>query len=242
MTMISLQHCGLALPVYGASSQSLKKTALAAVSGGRLAAASRNIAVVQALHDICLELREGDRLGIEGHNGAGKTSLLRMLAGVYAPTSGRLRIEGSVTSLIDVTLGMDHEATGYENILIRGLILGLKRSQILALTAGIAEFSGLGDYLNMPVRTYSSGMVLRLAFSTVTAVQPDILLMDEWLSVGDADFVEQAEERLQNIVRKASILVLASHHPATLEKLCNRRIHLQRGCMRAPQAETAQPD
>ncbi|MHC1478959.1 ABC transporter ATP-binding protein [Frateuria aurantia] len=234
MTMISLQHCGLALPVYGASNQSLKKTALAAVTGGRLATASRHVTVVQALQDIQLELRAGDRLGIEGHNGAGKTSLLRMLAGVYAPTSGQLRIEGSVTSLIDVTLGMDHEATGYENILIRGLILGLSRRQVQALLPRIAEFSGLGDFLTMPVRTYSSGMVLRLAFSTVTAVQPEILLMDEWLSVGDADFVERAEDRLQHIVRNASILVLASHQPSTLDKLCNRRIHLQHGRMVAP--------
>ncbi|AFC87171.1 ABC transporter ATP-binding protein [Frateuria aurantia] len=236
MSLIRLEHCGLALPVYGASNQSLKKTALAAVSGGRLAAASRHVTVVQALQDVSLELREGDRLGIEGHNGAGKTSLLRMLAGVYAPTSGRLTVEGTVTSLIDVTLGMDHEATGYENMLIRGLILGLSRPQILALRPSIAEFSGLGDYLDMPVRTYSSGMVLRLAFSTVTAVQPEILLMDEWLSVGDADFVERAEDRLQQIVRQASILVLASHQPATLDKLCNRRIHLQHGRLQEPAA------
>lgn len=228
---ISLSHCGLALPVYGTSSRSLKKTAIAAATGGRIAAADGDVTVVHALRDVSLEIHAGDRIGLLGANGAGKTSLLRVLAGVYEPTTGALRITGRVTSLIDVTLGMDHEATGYENIRLRGLILGMSKRQIAALTPQIVDFSGLGDYLNMPVRTYSSGMVLRLAFSTVTCVQPEILLMDEWISVGDREFVARAQKRLQSIVDRASILVLASHNLKIIENLCNVHVRLEHGAM-----------
>lgn len=229
MAHISIQHCGLALPVYGTSSRSLKKKAIAAATGGRIASSTGDITVVYALRDASLEIRAGDRVGLMGPNGAGKTSLLRMLAGVYEPTSGSLRVAGRVTSLIDVTLGMDPEATGLENIRLRGLILGMSKRLIAALTPQIVEFSGLGNYVNMPVRTYSSGMVLRLAFSTVTCVQPDILLMDEWISVGDAEFVAKAQERLKQIVDQASILVLASHNQKIIDDLCNVHVHLEHG-------------
>jgi lipopolysaccharide transport system ATP-binding protein len=184
---------------------------------------------VHALRDVSLEIMAGDRVGLVGYNGSGKTSMLRMLAGVYEPTSGALAVQGQVTSLIDVTLGMDHEATGYENIRLRGLILGLSKQRIDELTPQIVEFSGLGDYMSMPVRTYSSGMVLRLAFSAVTCVQPDILLMDEWINVGDAEFVAKAQARLQQVVDKASILVLASHNLNIIENLCNVCVKLDRG-------------
>ncbi len=226
---ISLHHCGLALPVYGSSNQSLKKKVLSAATGGRIAAESGHVPVVLALRDVSLEISAGDRVGLIGPNGAGKTSLLRILAGVYEPTSGRLSVQGNVTSLIDVTLGMDHEATGYDNIRLRGLILGLSKRRITELVPEIAEFSGLGGYLNMPVRTYSSGMVLRLAFSTVTCVQPDILIMDEWINVGDAEFVAKAQSRLAQLIDKASILVLASHNEGIINSLCNVRLRLERG-------------
>lgn len=229
MAHISLRNCGLALPVYGSSSQSLKKKAISAATGGRIAASSGEITVVHALRDVSLEIKAGDRVGLVGHNGSGKTSMLRMLAGVYEPTSGALRIEGRVTSLIEVTLGMDFEATGYENIRLRGLILGLSKSRIAELTPKIVEFSGLGDYLSMPVRTYSSGMVLRLAFATVTCIQPDVLLMDEWINVGDAEFVAKAESRLSEVIDNASILVLASHNTSIIEHTCNVKIRLDRG-------------
>lgn len=217
------------MPVYGTSSRSLKKKAVSAATGGRIAAESGEVTVVQALRDVSLEIGAGDRVGLIGNNGSGKTSLLRMIAGIHEPTAGALRVEGRVTSLIDVTLGMDSEATGYENIFLRGLILGLSRREIEKLTPRIVEFSGLGDYLKMPVRTYSSGMVLRLAFSTVTSVQPDILLMDEWMSVGDAEFVARAEARLQEVVDMASILVLASHNWQIIDTLCNVRVRLDHG-------------
>ncbi|MDF3982440.1 ABC transporter ATP-binding protein [Luteibacter sp. PPL201] len=229
MASILLDNCSLSLPVYGTGNRSLKQMVMSAATGGRIAGGSRQITVVEALRDISLAIEAGDRIGLLGHNGAGKTTLLRLLGGVYEPSGGALRIEGRVTSLIDVTLGMDFEATGYENILLRGLMLGIPRPEIRRLTPDIAEFSGLGDYLAMPVRTYSSGMVLRLAFSIVTSVHADILLMDEWLSVGDAEFVKKAEDRLKALVDKASILVLASHNPKIINDLCNITVSLEHG-------------
>lgn len=202
---------------------------MASATGGRIAAASRNVTVVSALNDVSLEIREGDRVGIMGHNGSGKTSLLRMLAGIYEPTSGEIQIRGKVSSFINLGLGMDVEATGTENILLCGLMFGLDFDEIQRLTPSIGEFSGLGDFLEMPVRTYSSGMMMRLVFSIVTSVPAEILLMDEWLSVGDAEFVVHAGERLRKVVDAASILVLASHNEDTVHNLCNVIVKLEHG-------------
>lgn len=235
MAYLSMTNCSLYLPVYGAGNRSLKQMMLSAATGGRIASNSRHITVVQALRDITLDINAGDRVGLVGHNGAGKTTLLRMLAGIYEPTIGTFRSSGRVTSLLDVTLGLDYEATGYENILIRGLILGASKAEMKRLTPEIAEFSELGDYLSMPVRTYSSGMVLRLAFSIVTSVEADILLMDEWLSVGDAAFVAKAEERMKSFVGRASIMVLASHNPQIINDLCNVKITLEHGTLKDAQ-------
>lgn len=202
---------------------------MASATGGRIASASKHVTVVQALKGISLQINAGDRVGIMGHNGSGKTSLLRMLAGIYEPTGGKIKVTGRVSSFINLGLGMDHEATGAENILLCGLMFGLGFDEIQRLTPSIGEFSGLGDFLEMPVRTYSSGMMMRLVFSIVTSVSAEILLMDEWLSVGDADFVEHAEERLQKLVNSASILVLASHDEATINHLCNVIVTLEHG-------------
>lgn len=233
MAYLSLQNCSLYLPVYGAGNRSLKQMVLSAATGGRIASDSRNITVVEALRDISLEILPGDRVGLVGHNGAGKTTLLRMLAGIYEPTLGTMASEGRVTSLLDVTLGLDYEATGYENIILRGLILGASKAEMSRLTPSIAEFSELGDYLSMPVRTYSSGMVLRLAFSIVTSIHADVLLMDEWLSVGDAAFVEKAEGRMKEFVGRASILVLASHNAKIIGDLCNVLLTLEHGSIKS---------
>lgn len=229
MTYLRLNNCSLHLPVYGAGNRSLKQMVLSAATGGRIASSSRHITVVEALRNVTLDIFAGDRVGLIGHNGAGKTTLLRMLAGIYEPTTGSFQSSGRVTSLLDVTLGLDHEATGYENIIIRGLILGASKDEMRKLTPAIEEFSGLGDYLHMPVRTYSSGMVLRLAFSIVTSVQADVLLMDEWLSVGDASFVAKAEERMHSFIGRASIMVLASHNPKIVNDLCNVKVVLEHG-------------
>jgi lipopolysaccharide transport system ATP-binding protein len=230
---ISLKNVSVSFPIYGAGAASLKKTLAASVTGGRIGKET-GVTVVQALHDISLELKSGDRLGLVGHNGAGKSTLLRTLAGVYEPSAGQLIRHGTVTSLIDPSLGIESDATGLENIMLRGLVMGLSKNEIDRLTPSICEFSGLGQYINMPVRTYSTGMMMRLAFSICTSVQADILLMDEWLSVGDADFAERAEQRMRKIVSRSGILVLASHSPELIANECNRVIRLEHGRIVAP--------
>lgn len=229
MPSITLRNCSLDLPIYGTINRSLKGAVMASATGGRIASASKHVTVVQALKGIDLEIRAGDRVGLMGHNGAGKTSLLRLLAGIYEPTAGQIQVEGKVSSFINLGLGMDLEATGTENILLCGLMFGLEFDEIQRLTPSIGEFSGLGDFLDMPVRTYSSGMLVRLIFSIVTSVPAEILVMDEWLSVGDADFVVHAEARLRQLVDSASIMVLASHSEAIIESLCNVVVRLEHG-------------
>lgn len=202
---------------------------MSAVTGGRVAPTSRNITVVESLKNATFELNSGDKLGLVGHNGAGKTTLLKTLAGVYEPTSGYVQSRGRIANLLDVTMGMDFEGTGVENIRLKGLLHGLGRADIARKIPEIAEFSGLGPYVEMPVRAYSSGMLVRLAFSIATSFDADILLMDEWLGVGDADFNAKAQQRLAEIVQKASILVLASHNKDIISANCNRIIELEHG-------------
>lgn len=202
---------------------------MSALTGGRIMPSSRAVTVVQSLRNVSLELAPGDRLGLAGHNGAGKTTLLKTLAGVYEPTTGYMECKGRVANLLDVTMGMDFEATGIDNIRLKGLLHGLHSAEIARKTRDIVEFSGLGSYVDMPVRVYSSGMLLRLAFSVVTSFDADILLMDEWLGVGDAEFSARAQERLRDVVRNASILVLASHNPEVLAAHCNRVLTLDHG-------------
>ena len=228
MALISLKNVSVSFPIYGAGSASLKKTVAASVTGGRFGKET-GVHVVQALHDINIELKSGDRLGLLGHNGAGKSTLLRTLAGVYEPSSGDFVRQGTVASLIDPSLGIEPDASGIENIMLRGLVMGMSRKQVEGLTAEICEFSGLGEYVNMPVRTYSTGMLMRLAFSISTSVQADILLMDEWLSVGDAEFTEKAEKRMKDVVSKSGILVLASHSPELIARECNKVVRLEHG-------------
>lgn len=216
-------------PIFENSHRSLKNTVLHLTTGGRIGVNAGKHPVVRALNDIDLDIREGDRVGLEGHNGSGKTTLLRVLSGVYAPVRGQLSMQGRVVSLLDVSMGMDPDASGYENIYLRGIMDGLKPAHIRSKVDEIAHFTGLGDYLNFPFRTYSSGMQLRLAFAISTSVDADILIMDEWLSVGDAEFSAKAAARLDTLVSKASILILASHSPDLIARVCNRKIHLEHG-------------
>lgn len=231
MASIILDDCSLDLPIYGTINRSLKGAFMSSATGGRIASATRNITIVQALRNISLEIRPGDRVGLVGHNGAGKTSLLRLISGIYEPTAGRVKVEGRVSSFIDLGLGMDMEATGSENIVLCGLMFGMSFDDIQERAPAIAEFSGLGDFLEMPVRTYSSGMLMRLVFSIVTSVEAEILLMDEWMSVGDADFSIVAQQRLAELVDAASILVLASHEDSVVHRLCNVVVHLEHGAI-----------
>jgi lipopolysaccharide transport system ATP-binding protein len=226
---ILLEGCGLVLPIYGTINRSLKGAVMASATGGRMAAASRHVTLVEALKDVSLDIRGGDRVGLMGHNGAGKTSLLRMMAGIYEPTSGRLEVQGRVSSFINLGMGMDLEATGRENILLCGLMFGMKLEDIRRLSPAIGDFSGLEGFLDMPVRTYSTGMMARLVFSIVTSVPAEIVLMDEWLSVGDAAFMQQAQQRLHALVEQASILVLASHSEEIIADMCNVVVRMEHG-------------
>ena len=197
-------------PLYHGNSRSLKKTMLAAASG-RLGEDGQHRMVVQALRDISFTLRPGDRLALVGGNGAGKTTLLRALAGIYEPVAGRLRVDGAVGSLLDVNSGMNNDLSGRENIMLRGLYNGMNRAATARLVADVCDFAELGEFMELPVRFYSSGMAVRLAFAMATAIQPQVLLMDEWFLAGDANFLDKARARMESLVKTAEILVLSSH-------------------------------
>ena len=216
-------------PVYSADSRSLKNDLLYKTTGGRIACNAESQVLVRALEDVNLTVGRGAQVGLIGANGSGKTTLLRVLAGVYQPTSGWMRRWGRVSSLFDWSLGVDAGATGYENIMIQGIFLGLTPAEIRERTDEIAAFTELGNYLAMPVHTYSSGMKLRLALAVCTCIKPEILLMDEWIGFGDQAFVEKAGRRLDEFVKQAGILVLASHNPALLERTCTTGILLDSG-------------
>jgi lipopolysaccharide transport system ATP-binding protein len=216
-------------PIYGAKSRSLKNTVMRAATGGILARDTSDRIVVRALDNVSFDWREGDRVGLTGHNGSGKTTLLRAIAGIYEPIGGSLTVEGRIASMLSLTVGMDPEATGYENIFLRGVTMGLTRQQIVRVVDDVCEFSELGDYINMPMRTYSSGMAMRLAFAISTSVKADILLMDEWLSVGDEAFAEKSKRRLNELIGHAKILVLASHSADIIRSNCSKVIRLDHG-------------
>src|SRR5229473_116625 len=187
---------------------------------------------VRALQDVCLEARDGERLGILGHNGAGKSTLLKVLAGIYPPSHGRRTVEGRISSLFDIALGFEGDANGWENIAYRGYLQGETPRSIRAKVQQIAEFSELGDFLNMPVRYYSAGMMVRLAFSIATAIEPEILLVDEVFGAGDMAFQEKARQRMCDMMSKARLIVMVSHDMDSLAKLCERGIWLDHGHLR----------
>jgi lipopolysaccharide transport system ATP-binding protein len=228
-THIKANNLCVEFPIFNSTNRSLKQNVLSASTGGRVARDARKHTIVRALDGINLDIKAGERVGLTGHNGSGKTTLLRVLAGVYAPTIGTINVQGTIASLLDIGLGMDAEATGYENIRVRGLLMGLSPEQIDARTDEIAAFTGLGDYLNMPMRTYSSGMIVRLGFAVSTSIQAEIVLMDEWLSVGDSDFQIKATKRLNEIVENSSILIIASHSRSLLENTTNKILDLEAG-------------
>lgn len=229
MTHIRMNNVSVDFPIYNTTGRSLKNQLMQAATGGRMGSNEQGRVVVRALQSISLEFKEGDRVGVVGHNGAGKSTLLRVISGVYEPIEGCLEVQGKITTMIDLSLGMDGEATGIENIYLRGALLGFNRQWLSSKISNIVDFAGLGDFIRMPLRTYSTGMQMRLAFSIATLVQPEIILMDEWLTVGDADFKEKAQQRLHEIVQKSSILIIATHSPELVEKVCNRTIQLDRG-------------
>jgi lipopolysaccharide transport system ATP-binding protein len=218
----------LRFPVYGVDAKSLKK-ALARVAVGGTLGRHAGVTDVTALSGVNLSLKAGDRLGLIGHNGSGKTTLLRALSGAYEPDEGTIDVRGRIAALLDLGLGIDPSATGYENIRLRGRIAGLSSREIGARMDEIAAFTGLGPFLAMPVKTYSAGMQGRLAFAAATSVEADVLLMDEWIAVGDAEFQQLAHKRLLKLVERAGILVLASHDLDLLRLYCNKVMRLEGG-------------
>lgn len=192
-------------------------------------AGARDVVVVRAIDSLDLEIRDGDRIGLTGHNGSGKSTLLRVLSGIYKPSAGRIEIEGRVGTLLDPAAGMDMEATGYENIYLRGQLLGMSMREIKSKLDDIADFTELGDFLALPMKTYSAGMAARLAFAISTAPETDILLVDEGIGAGDADFQKKAEQRIQRLFEKTSIVLIASHSEELLARFCNRRIRMEHG-------------
>jgi len=218
-------------PIFDAKSRSLKKTFFGK-AGGTIGRNTSNVLVIEALRDITLSLSTGDRVGLVGHNGAGKSTLLRLLSGIYEPTRGKAIVNGRVAPIFDLGVGMDPEISGYENIIIRGLFLGETRKKMLSKIDEIAEFTELGEYLSMPLRTYSTGMRVRLAMGVVTSIDPEILLLDEGIGAVDADFLKKAQARLQKLVERSGILVFASHSTEFLARLCKTAIWIDHGIIK----------
>ena len=231
MTHIRFENVTLQYPLYNAHSLSLRNQLVRIGTGGRLAKESSNIVTVTALNNVSFELNEGDTVGLVGHNGSGKTTLLRTMAGIYPPVVGQVDRQGTVSTIIELGAGLDVELSGYENIVRMGMLLGSSRREMEAAIPGVEEFTELGDFLSMPVRTYSSGMIMRLMFAVGTAIRPEILLIDEMFGTGDADFQAKAQSRMQELISAAKIFVFASHSPDLIKRFCRRVFSLEHGSL-----------
>ncbi len=218
-------------PIFDAKSRSLKKSFLGK-AGGSIGRNDSNVVVIEALRDVTMTLKHGDRIGLVGHNGAGKSTLLRLLSGIYEPTRGSATVRGRVAPVFDLGVGMDPEISGYENIIIRGLFLGQTRKSMVAKMEEIVDFTELGEYISMPLRTYSTGMRVRLALGVVTSIDPEILLLDEGIGAVDAEFLRKAKNRLKALVERSGILVFASHSDEFLLQLCNSAMWVDHGTIR----------
>lgn len=232
MASIKIENLNLSYPLLGAGVRKRLDTSEMDSAGAVIKDDTNKTRSVQALRNISLSLTDGDRVGLVGRNGSGKSTLLRVIAGIYEPPYGTVEVNGSVSSLFNVGLGVNPESTGYRNIELMGLIAGYSKKEIKEMTPAIAEFSGLGGYLQLPVRTYSNGMAMRLKFSAATAFSPDILLMDEWLGAGDPEFKEKARNRMRELVSQAGILILASHNIRLIRNECTKVLWLHRGSIR----------
>ena len=228
ISLIDVKNASLDFPLYNAESRSVKNL-VKTFTKSRFNVQENGVTSVSGLKHINLTLRGGDRIGLVGPNGAGKSTLLKLLAGIYYPTAGVVYRSGTITTLFDINLGLDTDATGMENIYLANYLRGIKRSRIHEFVEGIIEFSELNEFIHMPVRTYSSGMQTRLAFAIATAFVPDILLIDEVFGTGDANFFKKSEHRMEQLMEDASILVFASHNDILVKKFCNKAILLTNG-------------
>jgi ABC-type polysaccharide/polyol phosphate transport system ATPase subunit len=227
---IILENVNTHFPIYG-QQRSLRRALFQRATGASIEHEGKNNdrLTIKALTDISLTLHDGDRVGLIGHNGAGKSTLLKLMAGIYEPVSGTVKVEGRVTPLFDTMPGLDRDDTGYENIITSGMLVGMTRQEIEAKIPEVEEFCELGEYLTLPVRTYSTGMTMRLGFALVTALDPGVLLMDEGFGTGDLRFAERAEARMKDFVGRSPIMVLASHSDKTIRSMCNKAIMMEAG-------------
>lgn len=232
MAAIVLRDLSVSIPVFDVARASLRKALLGRAIGGRFAETGSHV-VVNALKNIDLDMHDGDRVALVGDNGSGKSTLLRVISHVYPPSGGTATIIGKVSPMFETTLGMSMDATGLENIQIAGTIWGMTRAQIRDSIDDIVDFTELGDYLKFPVRTYSNGMKLRLAFAIATVREPEILAIDEVIGVGDANFYEKAFARLLRLVERSRILVIAAHADEILRRVCTKAVWLNHGSLKA---------
>ena len=232
MAHLQVRDLSIDFPLYHSESRSLRRLILSRASS-RFAADAKNRHFVPALREVSFSLKDGDRLGLIGSNGSGKTTLLRALSGIYQPAVGTVAIDGVVSSLLDPNQGMNTDMTGRDNIRLRAYFHGMPAAAMAEFEADVEAFADIGEFLDLPVRSYSSGMMIRLAFAMATAIRPQILLMDEWIMAGDANFMEKARRRIESMVRHADILVLASHSAPILVEWCNRLLWLEQGRIQA---------
>lgn len=230
MAYIRLEHATLDIPIYDVQGRSLKKRLAALKNRGEAANRQSDTIIHRAINDLTLSIGPGDRIGLVGHNGAGKSTLLRIMAGIYPPTAGIVETEGKSVPLLDISLGMDENSTGRQNLRLRGLLLGMSDEEINEKQDEITAFSELGDFMDLPIRTYSTGMKVRLGFAISTAVDAQILLLDEVMGVGDASFREKANRRLAELHERSEIVVLALHDNFTIRKTCDKALWMDKGC------------
>lgn len=229
MAQIDLRSIFVEFPIFNVNARSLKKHFLKLATGGSVVKDANEHIIVNALNNVSVSFKHGDRIGLIGHNGSGKSTLLRLLARIYEPTRGQININGHVSPMLDFATGMEAEFTGYENIYTRGILLGSTRNEIKKQIDDIAELTGLGDYLAMPIRTYSSGMKIRLAFAISTSIKPEILLIDEVFGAGDANFMEKARTRMISLLDQSSIVVMATHDNNLIREFCTKALLLEGG-------------
>jgi ABC-type polysaccharide/polyol phosphate transport system ATPase subunit len=229
MALLEFDQVTVQYPVYDARAKSLRSQLVRISTGGRIERESAGVQIVTAVREASFALRDGDAVGLVGHNGAGKSTLLRAMAGVYRPASGTIVRDGRIATVFELGAGMDNELSGYENILRMSLLLGLSHAEIRSKMKEIEAFTQLGPFLDLPVRTYSTGMTTRLMFAVATSTRPDILLVDEIFGAGDAEFQEKAAQRMEALISTVRIFVFASHDVSALKRYCRRFLRLEHG-------------
>lgn len=227
MAYIELEDVIVDFPVF--DSKSFRKALFDIPTGGSIRQGNKNDIIIRAVDGVSMHIKEGDKYGLIGHNGAGKSTLLRVMAGIYEPTAGTLNVEGTVSPMFNISLGLDPDDSGFENLKSIAMYMGLSPKDLKEIEPEIVDFCELGDFMHLPLRTYSSGMQARLGFAIATAINPEILLLDEWLGAGDARFMKKANKRINDMVERSSILVLASHSEALIKNNCDKALLIEHG-------------